>query len=450
MSVPDELRRYVPRTDLYDSLELVHYHMPVEQPPATASYIIFKKGNKTYAKNGTYGHIEFEGTDISKVINDVMDALENGGRILIKAGIYYTSTAINLANKTNIIISGEGINATILKISQGSQINAITASGSVNCSITNLTIDGQKNLQTDGGTYSNQCGIFANPSTRLQIYNVMIKNCYYSGIFLRNDTESIIANSYFINNGAGGTGGVQAGVLIDGPSDTAFSERTKVIGCHAEGNYNWGFSVGDYVKYIIFKGCTAKGNNTGFDLEPGTFAGGSIAVIANGCISHSNSYRGFYLNGTRSAIVNSVSYGNVIGIRAEGTLNTIANNLVLTNSQEGMQLSGLKRSTVSGNIIYGNGRTGIWLGACEFVTVCANHLFENGGGSYDTILLTSTSTRNIINGNTIDGNNKSVYGVHEDTSDDDYNIITSNNILNCITAAILTNGANTITANNVT
>jgi len=108
MSVPDELRRYVPRTDLYDSLELVHYHMPVEQPPATASYIIFKKGNKTYAKNGTYGHIEYEDTDSTTVIQNAVNALTNGGKIFIKRGTY-TGDGTNLTiTKDKINIIGEG------------------------------------------------------------------------------------------------------------------------------------------------------------------------------------------------------------------------------------------------------------------------------------------------------------------------------------------------------
>jgi len=121
MSVPDELRRYVPRTDLYDSLELVHYHMPVEQPPATASYIIFKKGNKTYAKNGKYGHIEYEDIDSATVIQAAINTLPSeGGKIFIKPGIYKANIVIN--NKDNITLEGEGWGTIII----GASSNAIT------------------------------------------------------------------------------------------------------------------------------------------------------------------------------------------------------------------------------------------------------------------------------------------------------------------------------------
>ena len=117
MSVPDELRRYVPRTDLYDSYDLIHYHMPVEQPPATASYIIFRKGNKIYAKNGVYGHIEFEDTDPTSVIQNAANSLgETGGKILIRNGTYLINDTILLSKKT--IIEGESEDA-ILKAGSG-------------------------------------------------------------------------------------------------------------------------------------------------------------------------------------------------------------------------------------------------------------------------------------------------------------------------------------------
>jgi len=116
MSVPDELRRYVPRTDLYDSYELISYHMPVEQPPASYSYEIFRKGNKTYAKNGTYGHIEYESTDAATTIQHALNQLSNGGKIFIKAGTYRISSMITVnasSSSMPIIIEGEGL-ATIL------------------------------------------------------------------------------------------------------------------------------------------------------------------------------------------------------------------------------------------------------------------------------------------------------------------------------------------------
>jgi len=109
MSVPDELRRYVPRTDLYDSAELISYHMPIEQPPAIASYIIFRKGNKYYAKNGTYGHIEYENTDLKTLIETVINAVGSSyATIILKdldepAGLTVPANVLLISNFGRII-----------------------------------------------------------------------------------------------------------------------------------------------------------------------------------------------------------------------------------------------------------------------------------------------------------------------------------------------------------
>ncbi len=72
----------------------------------TASYIIFKDGNTIYAKNGTTGKIDFQGTDAATVINSAISMLSIGGKIFIRAGDYSISSTINI-NKSSIIIEGE-------------------------------------------------------------------------------------------------------------------------------------------------------------------------------------------------------------------------------------------------------------------------------------------------------------------------------------------------------
>ena len=125
MSVPDELRRYVPRTDLYDSLELVHYHMPVEQPPATASYIIFKKGNKIYVKNGTYGHIEQEKDSILDALNYAKNQLTNGGKIFVTQATYTLTDTFSMADNLTVELES----GAILEVPNGFDKPAIKFEG---------------------------------------------------------------------------------------------------------------------------------------------------------------------------------------------------------------------------------------------------------------------------------------------------------------------------------
>ncbi len=63
----------------------------------TASYIIFKDGNMIYAKNGTTGKIEFQGTDASGVINDTVLAMSanGGGTLHIKNANYNIAKTLN-------------------------------------------------------------------------------------------------------------------------------------------------------------------------------------------------------------------------------------------------------------------------------------------------------------------------------------------------------------------
>jgi hypothetical protein len=91
-----------------------------------------------------------------------------------------------------------------------------------------------------------QCAVFANPITRFKLSDVTVQNAVYSGVFLRNDTETVIDGCYFLNNGKTGVTGGVVGVMIDGLSNSTFSTGTKVKNSHAEAT-----SIGDSVLALI-------------------------------------------------------------------------------------------------------------------------------------------------------------------------------------------------------
>jgi len=78
---------------------------PVYRPTEPYSYIIFKKGSKYYAKNGETREVEYEGYDASEVIQSCVDALPNGGAILLRFGRYNLYNKITL--KEGILLKGE-------------------------------------------------------------------------------------------------------------------------------------------------------------------------------------------------------------------------------------------------------------------------------------------------------------------------------------------------------
>jgi len=111
----------------------------------TASYVIWTDGTTVYAKNGKTGAIEFSGSDASAVIQSAINALTNGGKILLKNGVYnvYASSPIPpIEPKDNVSIEGESRTKTIIKVVGGSGYVVRTTAKRTNIGIRNLMIDG--------------------------------------------------------------------------------------------------------------------------------------------------------------------------------------------------------------------------------------------------------------------------------------------------------------------
>ncbi|RLI84672.1 MAG: hypothetical protein DRP01_07730, partial [Archaeoglobales archaeon] len=208
-----------------DSLELVHYHMPVEQPPATASYIIFKKGNKTYAKNGTYGHIEFESTDSKTVIQNAIDNTESG-IILIKKGTYEITERIALKNY--ITLMGEGKHATKLLVNGATgKIDGIGIHNTTGVRIANLWIDCK--------TYDQRATIAGSNVNDCTVYNCKLENLdeifavYFAGPSSPDvENEVLDKNNKLINCDIYGEYG--ADVL-----SWSYQMDSQIIGCNIYG-----------------------------------------------------------------------------------------------------------------------------------------------------------------------------------------------------------------------
>ncbi|MEM2534037.1 MAG: hypothetical protein QXK12_08465 [Candidatus Nezhaarchaeales archaeon] len=79
-----------------------------DQVVVPPSYLIFKVGNVIYAKNGLTGQIEFSGTDAGTVIQSVINALPDGGKIFFKRGFYEITSDVVLPIHRTFIFEGEG------------------------------------------------------------------------------------------------------------------------------------------------------------------------------------------------------------------------------------------------------------------------------------------------------------------------------------------------------
>jgi parallel beta-helix repeat protein len=137
----------------------------------------------------------------------------------------------------------------------------------------------------------------------------------------------------------------------------------------------------------------------------------------------------------------------------------IVNNLVRDGGSRGIQLTGSKKNVISGNhvfsfndhgiyfadssnnnivdsnVIESNSYNGIVLSESKYNTIQSNIFRNNGAGSdnaYSEIAIVDDdgiySTYNVISNNSIEitGTNKAKYAISEETSNEDYNVITNN------------------------
>ena len=83
--------------------------------PFEFSAVVFKEGDKYYAKDGKTGNVVYVDTDASNVIQYAIDNIPlPGGTLLIKTGDYYLSKAIRITKHINLV--GEGVGATRLML----------------------------------------------------------------------------------------------------------------------------------------------------------------------------------------------------------------------------------------------------------------------------------------------------------------------------------------------
>jgi len=158
-----EIEQILPQVDLWDSFELVQRHRPIEQPPSTATFIVFTKANRYYVKDGRTGSIIFEEPDYrhaERALQAAIDALPSrGGKVVLSEGTYTISDTIKYT-KDNVCIEGMSpgnywsadYGATVIKLADGVNKNMLASDGVVRkcCSLRNITLDGNKANNTAG------------------------------------------------------------------------------------------------------------------------------------------------------------------------------------------------------------------------------------------------------------------------------------------------------------
>jgi len=359
---------------------------------STASYIVYYQDN-FYAQNGTTGIIDYSGTDAATVIQAAIDALTEGGLIVLRRGIYNLTNCIRVSKAIHFL----GEEGAILRVDDGAQ----NSTNPFNI----LEVNGDKakieNIELDGNTTSNsnfagttldpapanpniQSGIVVRSGQNVEISNCYIHDTWNAGIWLAATDGDVVgseiascqiehtgrsftdrsstnppqsANAVYVFRLQGLTSGLTSrskihdnaisethgrGIYLHFDTDSMISNNilNKTPELSAE---TAGIVVDDGAKRIIIRGNNTSGYGPGMFIA---WAGSEDIIIeANGCFDAPIS------GGSGSGILVDTS------IASDPPLRTliIKGNICKGNALQGISLSA-SETIIEGNICYNNNK----------------------------------------------------------------------------------------------
>jgi len=196
-------RSIIPEVGLEDSYEIVHRHLPVDQPPSSFTYIVSKVDGGYVIKNGKTGVIEYVEWDQSRAERAINWAINNlpsdGGRILLSEGLFVVSDNILIAGtagspKLNIILEGQGA-GTILKLADGAAVAIIRLRYAKRIFIKSLNLNGNKENQPANILVAEGIDFEYQVFDSL-VEDLFIFNCASDGINIDTSNHIIVQNCY--------------------------------------------------------------------------------------------------------------------------------------------------------------------------------------------------------------------------------------------------------------
>jgi len=357
------------------------------------SYIIYIEDGIIKALNCQTGEIEFADPDASRVIQNAINALPEGGTIVIKSGTYILSSQLNLCS--NLVLLGEG-RSTILKLKDGANYNALQADSKEKIIISNLAIDGNREkIDTTAPIYSTLNCIRLLNSSDIIVENCFLFNVYYfgvrtegckrvqtkgniiwafrdQGISLNTTTGATIANNVVYN----GTDAAYTGGFIG--IDVWRSDKVTVHG------------------NVIHDVGPADGFGCGISCEGSE----NVTITANVCYNNAadgiSAMRWETYKPRNILIIGNVCYGNFHNIRAEyAEYVTIVGNTSRGATERGIYAKAIVQPIIENNFVLDNGTQNIFLDDCTEGMVNGNYSAKSGGN--EGIIVISTDNTIITN-----------------------------------------------------
>ena len=403
-----------------------------QTPTETYTYIISVSGSNYQMTNGTTGHIDYQSTNATQVINAAIGNLtQGGGSILFSSGTYNLNGSITGTNKDDITLAFE--NGATLFVANGMNAPAILLNNANNWLIQNPTINGNAINQAVGGG-SRAHGVEIDSSNNSRVDGAYIYNVRLFGFYTLTNVVNVgIANSKITNCGWNGItlGGDNAGEL------SLYAINNEVAYCSDVGITNYGYSNTVQNNYIHdmngttgFQGSGIAGSQWGIGVE----GGGNDTITGNTIL---NCWSGIVISATTGLASN---------------LNNISFNKVQNSTSVAIEISN-DFNLINGNIIIQWDALDVYAGGiyldstANYNTVTANILNCTNPNAQGIVIYGGTGnqiTSNSINAPTNQVNN----GINVQNGSNN-TIITQNLIVGCGGSGIkVDSGVNTVIKNN--
>ncbi len=396
--------------------------------------VVATDGSGDYNTDGTADQ-----TEINQAISDLP---AGGGIVLLKAGTYTINGNINIL-KNNVTLRGEG-KVTKIFLANSSNVDMVQVGNGTtianDCVVEDIFFDGNRANQTSLGALLNIYGSAGTKALRNVIRGCRFYNALTDAVKLIYADKGIVANNIFDEN----TGGSGLGFFSSSQSNNA-NENVfihNLYGVYSNSHYN-----------------NVSGNVFVDNTSYGVYLNGVVNFCVSGNWFGSIAYfqTGIYLAAStaRTAITGNSfyqPYRAVYGAASTATIaNVISGNTIHLANQEAIYMQGgANQNVITGNIIRQSGLHGIRVRGPKNI-ISNNLLLDNGQtttNTYSDIYLdddgSNFSSENIVLGNICRATlaNKTAYGIRENGSSDNNNLIALNYTNGQATAGISINGEN--------
>ena len=360
-----------------------------------AAYIVYIDSGTTYARNGTTGAVDYSGTAQS-VLQNVLNALTNGGSIFIRAGTYGISSTITIPSTYNLTVEGEG-SATIIVMTGNNPVFSSNAG----------TLWTVRRLQIQGGgsSNSNAHGFQLTDPTDCKLEDIYLLNCR-NAIDVTTAWHLALTNLTIGNEGTGPQN--YFGIYSHDPAQGA-GDNTAIT---ANG-VNIAKTVSDGIhlehvsgsKWVNCEVNSAGGHGVFVGLPATTHYPTHFSHWAN-CLSDSNTMDAWHIDGSGSqnGIATDMQFANIaagnsrVGLYLKNVGNiVISNPLMKTFTQHAIEIDTTSTGSsfhvvinggyVDGYDSAGSGRyAGVYVNAAVKNAVIGTHFVGNGtiGSVYET------------------------------------------------------------------